>query len=498
MAKGDEQAEKLVVAHYLVHKRAPLSSASIGFEHIASPRLRAAWERAAARSSWVVADLGLSDAQWGALAQLEALDSELPELETRMRRAWSARRAEVATQRFLDAVRQHGAAALESHTHELRRALAEAEGGAPVASQPHPQLAYAKLKSWAEAIAKPEPDHLLPLPLDTLNKALGGYVDSKTYLIFGRSSEHKTTFARQSAESIARYLQEIGSDGYVVYWTAEDCNEDIASRTMAANSALDTHTLSTGRLPDGKRTEFGLERLMCSAGKHIEDPALLHLRYIDDPQPRLSRVLSVARAERAAGMRAFFFDFVQLIEPDVGKYKDAGWWSLLASTLQRLAKELEIPIVCVAQLSTSPTRDSEAGKGRAPRASDIMGGLSWKQCCYGAIAVWKDNDRNERIGINIEKWKSGQPGHLWYPVDPSHDRIIDEPVTPSHRKGGRQRSGEFHGHTKNMASSTLKPACATQQHSGPDRNKTATDPTCIAEQPVTQARREEAHKAPAS
>ena len=169
---------------------------------------------------------------------------------------------------------------------------------------------------------------------------------------------HNTTLAL----SIARYVA-LQENQPIAFFSCEMGRQQIVQNMLCAEAKLNSRRLRSGQLDE---TEFG--RLVQSAGKLADAPL-----FIDDtPGIGLREVRAKSRRLREQkGIRAIFIDYLQLMSKPAGLGSNASREQEIATTsrgLKGLARELNIPVVVLAQLN----RDVEKRTGtHKPRMSDL-------------------------------------------------------------------------------------------------------------------------------
>jgi len=195
----------------------------------------------------------------------------------------------------------------------------------------------------------------LPSGFIDLDKYTAGFHPSDLVIIAGRPSMGKTSFAL----NIAQYLA-IKEKIPVGVFSLEMSSEQLVMRLLCSEAKVDSHALRMGYL---KHSEF--PKLAIVAGYLSEAPL-----YIDD-SAGVSMMELRAKARRLkaeVNVGAIFIDYLQLItvrEPTENRQQQI---STISRGLKSLAKELDIPVVCLSQLS----RAVEARGGeRRPMLSDL-------------------------------------------------------------------------------------------------------------------------------
>lgn len=423
------ERERALIAHYLVLRSDHPRNAGVGVEHFTSGAHRSWWAKAMERDDFTPWDLGIdtevvADLSGPAYAYNER---HVPGIVDAVRRHWAAERVRWACASAQDRLRK--GEELEPVCTDLLATVEDARAGCTNSTESLATVGQRVLETYAHDI-RDKSSRTLPIFLPAMQDALGGWVLGKLHLIVARSSEHKTTMARQAAEHIAFCGHP------VLYWTMEDSSEDIAIRDIASASVMTTRDIATAKVPgvvaDAWRTKlanpnydspYAPERVRAQADAHAARETAHRFWLLDIGSPTLSQIApEVGRAVARHGVRAVVLDFAQLIGPDRG-HEDAQHWKRVSAHLAALAKRYKIALIACAQIDKQATRDSEDSPDRHPRLSDIYGGAAWKQNAFAGLTLWKTQD-GRAISINVEKWKSAGPMLLEnIPVDAAHDRI---------------------------------------------------------------------------
>ena len=226
--------------------------------------------------------------------------------------------------------------------------------------------------------------------LTDIDNYTGGLQKSDLIIIAARPSMGKTALATTIAKNIAEILQkeskkEQDGDGIeqkqqaVAMFSLEMSGEQLAARIVAMESKFNTKTIHTGRYDEkDKNTGEVIE-----ANKKIsdlewnkiyqsmQDVGSLPL-YIDDtPSLNISVLRSRARyMKNRYNICAIIIDYLQLIRPS----KNLGGNRVLeiaeiTSTLKAIAKELDIPVIALSQLSRAV--EGSDRKDKRPQLSDL-------------------------------------------------------------------------------------------------------------------------------
>ncbi|MEW6511277.1 MAG: replicative DNA helicase [Bacteroidota bacterium] len=189
--------------------------------------------------------------------------------------------------------------------------------------------------------------------LDTLT---GGWQKSDLVIIAGRPSSGKTAFALSLAANAAMHRSKPTTVGI---FSLEMALQQLIMRLLCAEARVDAHAVRTGRLPedDWKRLSIAAGRLS-QAPLYIDDTAALGILELRAKARRL-------RAEHNVGL--IIIDYLQLMQGPKSAENREKEISAISRSLKGLAKELEIPVIALSQLS----RAVEGRTDKRPILSDL-------------------------------------------------------------------------------------------------------------------------------
>ncbi|GAB4329312.1 MAG: replicative DNA helicase [Calditrichia bacterium] len=186
-----------------------------------------------------------------------------------------------------------------------------------------------------------------------LDNLLAGFHRSDLVILAGRPAMGKTAFALNLARNAAV------EHGYGVgIFSLEMSNQQLVQRLLCQEAEIDQQKLRTGRL-----SEDEWPKLSRRIGRLVEAPI-----YIDDT-PSIDVLKLRARARRMAaerGVQMIIVDYLQLMESPRMESRQQEI-SYISRSLKTLAKELNIPILALSQLS----RAVEARTDRRPTLADL-------------------------------------------------------------------------------------------------------------------------------
>ena len=225
-----------------------------------------------------------------------------------------------------------------------------------------------------------------------LDKKLGGLHPSDLLILAGRPSMGKTSLATNIAFNIAkgykRGRRPDGSEGAVEggcvgFFSLEMSAEQLAARILSEAAEVPSEQIRRG---DMTEQEF---RRFVEAAKALEACPL----FIDDtPALPISQVAARARRlKRTHGLDVLIVDYLQLLK---GSSRDnrVQEVSEITQGLKAIAKELNIPVIALSQLS----RAVESREDKRPQLSDLRESGSIEQDADVVMFVYRDEYYRER------------------------------------------------------------------------------------------------------
>lgn len=217
----------------------------------------------------------------------------------------------------------------------------------------------------------------------TLDKYIGGFKPADYVIIGARPSVGKTAFAL----SIAHNMAFGGSNPTKVgFFSLEMSGESLMERIMARESSINSRAFRNGEL--SKEQD---DLMMAAAARMYDNASNLFIQ--DTPNIRLMEMKSQARRMvRDEGVQIIFVDYIGLIELDgAGNKPRHEQFSEISRSLKSLARELNIPIVCLSQVNR------DAAKDRPPMLSDLRESGSIEQDADLVILL---DDASKRLDEN--------------------------------------------------------------------------------------------------
>ncbi|HIJ38161.1 MAG TPA: replicative DNA helicase [Rhodospirillaceae bacterium] len=231
--------------------------------------------------------------------------------------------------------------------------------------------------------------------LRDLDTKLGGLHRSDLLILAGRPSMGKTALATNIAFNAAQAYrversaagQETVVDGAVVaFFSLEMSADQLATRILAERCEINSHKLRQGEL---NQDEFN--RLVVASQELYNLPL-----YIDDtPALTVSALRTRARRlSRTRGLGMIVIDYLQLLSGSAGKRAENRVQEISEITrgLKALAKELNVPVLALSQLS----RSVEQREDKRPQLADLRESGSIEQDADVVMFVFREQYYLER------------------------------------------------------------------------------------------------------
>lgn len=226
-----------------------------------------------------------------------------------------------------------------------------------------------------------------------MDKKLGGLHKSDLLILAGRPSMGKTSLATNIAFNIAKTYKKgqrpDGSEGAVEggavgFFSLEMSAEQLAARVLSEAAEVPSEQIRKG---DMTETEF---RRFVEAAKALEACPL----FIDDtPALPISQLAARARRlKRTHGLDVLIVDYLQLVRPATAKDSRVNEVSEITQGLKAIAKELDIPVIALSQLS----RQVENREDKRPQLSDLRESGSIEQDADVVMFVYREEYYAER------------------------------------------------------------------------------------------------------
>ena len=245
--------------------------------------------------------------------------------------------------------------------------------------------------------------------LHDLDKKINGLNKSDLLLIAARPGMGKTSLALNIALDVAKK-----SEKTVAFFSLEMSREQLAMRLLSNESFVDNQKLLTGRLTEEEWTKIG-----------IASSALSQTDIRVDDNPAISVAEMNAKCRRLSNLGLVLIDYLQLMtSAGNGQTSNNANRVQVVSDISRalkiMAKELNVPVICLSQLS----RANESRTDKRPMLSDLRESGAIEQDADEVLFIYRDDyyhpDTPEKnvAEIIVAKNRHGETGTVklqWLP-----------------------------------------------------------------------------------
>lgn len=243
----------------------------------------------------------------------------------------------------------------------------------------------------------------VPTGFTELDNKLSGFQKSDLIILAARPSMGKTSLALDIARKSA-----VNHKVPVAIFSLEMSSQQLVDRMLSAESQVDSWKIRTGH-------NLSVEQDFKSIGDAISRLSDAPI-YIDDaPGNNILKMRSVARRlKNEKGLGLIVVDYLQLMLPTTAKHTDNVVQQIteISHSLKNLARELEVPVLALSQLSRAVEQ-----RGGKPRLSDLRDSGSIEQDADIVMFIHREADqdaggRKEEAEILVEKHRNGPTGTI--------------------------------------------------------------------------------------
>src|SRR5699024_2312150 len=255
----------------------------------------------------------------------------------------------------------------------------------------------------------------IPTGYRDLDQITSGFQRNDLIIIAARPSVGKTAFALNIAQNVA-----INTDENVAIFSLEMGADQLVSRMLCAEGNIDAQRLRTGRLePDDWSKLTMAMGSLSNAGIYIDD----------SPGIRVSEIRSKCRRlKQEHGLGMILIDYLQLIQGSGNSRENRQQEvSERARALKALARELNVPLIALSQLS----RGVESRQDKRPMMSDLRESGSIEQDADIVGFLYRDDyydqesEKQNIIEIIISKQRNGPVGNVELAFVKEYNKFVD-------------------------------------------------------------------------
>jgi len=239
----------------------------------------------------------------------------------------------------------------------------------------------------------------LPTGFDELNRRTGGFHGGELILIAGRPGMGKSSFAVNIAEHVS-----ITDKKTVAIFNLEMPKEQIVNRIICSQALVNSNKIRTGDITGEDWEKIGaIVNRVATAPMYIDDTASITVSEIRAKCRRL---------KQTKNLELIVIDYLQLMQSSGRTESRQNEIAEISRSLKILAKELNIPVIALSQLS----RAAESRSDKRPMLSDLRESGAIEQDADMVMFLYRDEyynpdteDKNLAECI-VAKNRSGETG----------------------------------------------------------------------------------------
>lgn len=247
-----------------------------------------------------------------------------------------------------------------------------------------------------------------------LDVKINGLNKSDLLLLAARPAMGKTAFALNLCLNVAKKYNQT-----VAMFSLEMSREQLAMRLLSIESFVDSQKMATGKLTEEEWTK------LCMASTALSQTDIR----VDD-NPAITVAEMNAKCRRVENLGLVIIDYLQLMNGSgYGKGGDnrVNIVSDISRSLKIMAKELNVPVVCLSQLSRGP----EGRTDKRPMLSDLRESGAIEQDADEVLFLYRDeyyNENTEDKGVAeciVAKNRHGEVGTVKLQWIPQYQTFTD-------------------------------------------------------------------------
>jgi replicative DNA helicase len=234
---------------------------------------------------------------------------------------------------------------------------------------------------------------------DDIDRLTNGWPAGSLIVLAARPSVGKTSM-------LLRWLMNACQAGVpVMFFSLEQTSLEVADRLLSFASRVPLTDMRKKQRPPGT------DDVLIQSANKLDSLEL----YIDADSYRTSQAIASLsrRQKRRKGLGLIAIDYLELIEPEDRRQPREQQLSDTSRSLKRIAKELNVPLICLAQLN----REIERRDDKRPRLSDLRGSGSIEQDADMVMfldrpAMYDDQAEAGEAILTLQKNRNGKTGRV--------------------------------------------------------------------------------------
>ncbi len=247
-----------------------------------------------------------------------------------------------------------------------------------------------------------------------LDKKINGLNKSDLVLVAARPAMGKTAFALNLCLNVAKKYNKT-----TAMFSLEMSREQLAMRLLSIESCVDSQQMATGKLTPEEWTRLSMASIALSE---------TDIRVDDNPSITVAEMN--AKCRRLDNLGLVIVDYLQLMNGSgygKGGENRVNVVSEISRSLKIMAKELNVPVICLSQLSRGP----ESRTDKRPILSDLRESGAIEQDADAVMFLYRDeyyNENTEEKGIAeciVSKNRHGETGTVKLQWIPQYQTFAD-------------------------------------------------------------------------
>ncbi|MBE6913046.1 MAG: replicative DNA helicase [Oscillospiraceae bacterium] len=227
----------------------------------------------------------------------------------------------------------------------------------------------------------------------TVDAFLSGLNDSDFIILAANTGVGKTSFALNICSNAAKSCGKA-----VVVFSLEMSNEQLALRLIAGDALIDSKKLRTGILNEEEWVAIAhASENLANTKIYLADATGVTVNEMKAKCRRLNEEIGLV-----------IVDYLQLVQSGIKSDSRANEVAAISRALKIMAKDLNVPILCLSQLSRSSDKQE-----RRPRLSDLRESGAIEQDADVVMILYRENPETpETVKLLIEKNRHGSTGDI--------------------------------------------------------------------------------------
>lgn len=246
--------------------------------------------------------------------------------------------------------------------------------------------------------------------ISSIDSFLGGLNKGNLIILAARPGVGKTSFALNVAYNVASSSR-YDPKKSIAFFSLEMSNSELSKRVISSTLHIDSEKLRLGTLDDGDWDDL----------YDFWHDTLPDVEFIMDDTPAITVLDIKSKLRKINNLGLVVIDYLQLMNSTKKTESRVQEISELTRSLKLMAKEINVPVILLSQLSRSVEKDD-----RAPRLSDLRDSGSIEQdadvVMFLSRPMGADTEaKNQNVcEVLVEKNRHGKTGKVTLQWDGSH------------------------------------------------------------------------------